>query len=96
MSRSCTTSSGPSGASGVSPSWASRPASILCIPHFIVLWLLAILIYILLLFAWLPVLINGRQADLIYNIVGGYLRWAIRVYAYVLLLSGPYPPFRLS
>ena len=43
------------------------------------LWLLGIVVYILILFAWLPVLIYGRQADLVYNIVGGYLRWATRV-----------------
>jgi len=42
------------------------------------------------------VLIYGRQADFMYSIIGGYVRWATRVYAYLLLLSGPYPPFRLS
>ena len=75
----CSTRSDPSAGSGASPSWASSIRAIILIPHFIVLWLLGILVYILILFAWLPVLIYGRQADLVYNIVGGYFRWYTRV-----------------
>ena len=45
------------------------------IPHYIVLWLLNILAAILLWFTWVPVLFMGRQADLIYTVVGGYNRW---------------------
>ncbi len=70
--------------------------AIILIPHFIVLYLLGIVVAFLVLFAWIPVLIKGRQADLVYNIVGGWVRWAMRVYAYLLLLAGPYPPFRLD
>jgi hypothetical protein len=70
--------------------------SIILIPHFIVLWILGIASGFLLLFAWIPVLINGRQADLVYSLVGGYVRWQTRVTAYLMLLSGPYPPFRLD
>ena len=69
---------------------------IVCIPHFIVLVLLGIVVYILILFAWLPVLINGRQASVVYDVAGGYLRWYTRVAAYLSLMSGPYPPFRLD
>jgi len=70
--------------------------TVICIPHFIVLWVLAIVAWFVLLFAWLPVLIHGRQADLVYTLVGGLVRWEARVSAYLLLLSGPYPPFRLD
>jgi len=70
--------------------------AIILIPHFLVLWLLGILAGFLIWFAWLPVLINGRQAEIVYTIVGGYLRWLTRVGAYLFLLSGPYPPFRLD
>ena len=69
---------------------------ILLIPHFIVLSVLAILVVCLLLVAWIPVLLFGRQAQLVYTIVGGTTRWATRVICYLLLLSGPYPPFRLD
>jgi hypothetical protein len=69
---------------------------LILIPHFFVLWILGLITWLLLWFAWIPVLINGRQADLIYSLVGGYIRWQTRVSAYLLLLSGPYPPFRLD
>jgi hypothetical protein len=69
---------------------------ILLIPHFIVLWLLGIGVGLLLIVSWIPVLLNGRQADSIVSYVGGYYRWAARVASYVLLLTGEYPPFRLG
>ena len=69
---------------------------ILLIPHFIVLWLLGFLVGILYLFMWVPVLILGRQADLMYTIVGGTTRWGFRVLAYLLLMVDRYPPFSLG
>jgi hypothetical protein len=69
---------------------------VILIPHFIVLWVLAIVAVILLWFTWVPVLLLGRQADLIYTIVGGYNRWALRVIAYQLLMVDRYPPFSLG
>ncbi|MET0773350.1 MAG: DUF4389 domain-containing protein, partial [Candidatus Limnocylindrales bacterium] len=69
---------------------------IILIPHFVILWILAIIVGFLLLFAWIPVLIYGRQADVIYSLVGGFVRWQARVGAYLMLLSGTYPPFRLD
>jgi len=69
---------------------------VLLIPHFFVLVFLWIGAAFLLLFAWIPVLAYGRQADLVYNLVGGTVRWSTRVAAYAGLLSGPYPPFRLD
>ncbi len=69
---------------------------ILLIPHFFVLLFLWLGTALVLLFAWLPVLAFGRQADLVYNIAGGTIRWTTRVGAYAGLLSGPYPPFRLD
>ncbi len=69
---------------------------ILLIPHFIVLWLLGFIAWFLIVFAWIPVLVHGRQADIVYSVVGGWMRWYLRVVAYLLLLSGPYPPFRLD
>jgi hypothetical protein len=69
---------------------------IILIPHILILWILGIIVWFLLWFAWIPVLIYGRQADLIYTLVGGFVRWQTRVSAYLLLLSGQYPPFRLD
>lgn len=69
---------------------------ILLIPHFIVLWFLAIAVAFITLFSWLPILLNGRQADSVVRIVGGFYRWTLRVGAYALLLTGRYPPFSLD
>jgi hypothetical protein len=69
---------------------------VVLIPHFIVLWLLGILVAFLVWFVWLPVLLLGRQSDLMYTIVGGYTRWAFRVAAYLLLMVDRYPPFSLG
>jgi Domain of unknown function (DUF4389) len=67
--------------------------AILVIPQAIVLWILALAVGFVMLFSWLPILINGRQAEFIYAIIGGYLRLATRVGGYVLLMTGKYPPF---
>lgn len=69
---------------------------VLLIPHFIILWVLAIVVGILILFSWVPVLLNGRQADSVVRFVGGFYRWGVRVGAYALLLTGRYPPFSLD
>ncbi len=70
--------------------------AILLIPHLIILWLLAILVWFLMLVVWVPVLFLGRQADIIYTLVGGFYRWQLRVSAYVLLMVDRYPPFSLG
>ncbi|MEX1364510.1 MAG: DUF4389 domain-containing protein [Nannocystaceae bacterium] len=69
---------------------------LILIPHYLVLWLLGFVAGFLVLFAWVPVLILGRQADLIYTIVGGTYRWYLRVSAYALLMVDKYPPFSLG
>jgi hypothetical protein len=66
---------------------------IVLIPHFIALWLLGIVVWFLTIVLWVPVLIYGRQADLIYSVVGGYYRWTLRVSAYFLMMVDKYPPF---
>lgn len=70
--------------------------SIVLIPHFIALWLLAIASGIVLLFSWIPVLVTGRQAGIVTTILGGYVRWLIRVVAYLFLISATYPPFSIG
>jgi hypothetical protein len=70
--------------------------ALILIPHYIVLWILGIAAYILIIFAWVPVLLLGRQSELVYSVVGGWLRWGIRVYSYLLLLHDRYPPFSLG
>jgi hypothetical protein len=45
---------------------------------------------------WIPVLVLGRYPAVGYQLIGGYLRWYVRVAAYLLLMPGGYPPFSLS
>jgi hypothetical protein len=69
---------------------------VLLIPHFIVIWILSIVLALLFLVSWIPVLLSGRQATAIVNFIAGYLRWTYRVLAYGLLLTGKYPPFSFA
>jgi hypothetical protein len=66
---------------------------LLLIPHFFALGIFGLVAGIAILFSWLPVLLMGRQAGWVYDIVGGYLRWTYRVLAWAYLMVGPYPPF---
>lgn len=84
------------------PRWAGIPLlgllvrSLLLIPHFIVVGVLGIVVNFLNLLTWIPVLLYGRYPAWGYLLVGGYLRWMNRIGAYLLLMTGPYPPFRLE
>jgi hypothetical protein len=84
------------------PPWAGIPLIglfvrwLLLIPHFIVLWALGIVVGLLTFVTWIPVLLYGRYPAWGYMFVGGYLRWLNRIYSYLLLMTGPYPPFRLE
>ena len=69
---------------------------IVLIPHLIVLFFLGVIAAIVLYFAWLPVLILGRQATPVLDLVGGTMRYSARVYAYLFLITDRYPPFRLA
>ena len=67
--------------------------AILVIPQGIVLAALGLVMYLVILVNWIPILVNGRQATWIYTVAGGVLRMSGRVTAYVLLMTGAYPPF---
>jgi len=84
------------------PRWAGIPVvgvlirALLLIPHVIILYFLGIAVGFLSLITWAPVLVNGRYADWAYRIVGGFVRWQNRISCYLLLMTGPYPPFSLD
>ena len=70
---------------------------ILVIPHLIVLLLIFIAVVVCSVFAWFAILFTGRYPKGIFDFVEGFLRWALRVTAYVFLLTtDEYPPFRLG
>jgi Domain of unknown function (DUF4389) len=69
---------------------------LLVIPHLIWLALWGIAAEILLLVAWIIGIFMGYIPDGIHNFLAGYVRYATRVTAYILLLANPFPPFSAS
>jgi hypothetical protein len=67
--------------------------AILAIPHFAVLWLLGIGLYVWLILGWIPILVNGRVPGIAVRMLVEQLRRGNRVQGYVLfLMAGGYPP----
>lgn len=77
---------------------------IVCIPHVIILALLALVfnpgfggnhVGLAFLILWFPVLFGGLMPTWGYAFVGGYLRWNTRVGAFLIGLTDRYPPFTM-
>lgn len=66
---------------------------IILIPHFILLFIIGVGLYLLILVNWIPVLIGGRQASWAYSVAEAYFTVWARVVAYLSLATGAYPPF---
>lgn len=69
------------------------PKVLLLIPHFIVLYILGTVSFLLTIIAQIIVLVTGHYPSAIYTIVSGTIRWQARVRAYFLGLVDTYPPF---
>ena len=70
---------------------------LLAIPHYIVLAILWIIVFLLSILNWFIVLITGRYPRGMFNFVVGVERWSYRVIAYMwLLTTDRYPPFSTS
>lgn len=77
--------------------WLPLVKWFLAIPHYFVLFFLAIGGFFALIFAWFAILFTGRYPRDVFNFLVGVLRWANRVGAYAfLMVTDRYPPFRLS
>ncbi len=68
----------------------------LAIPHFACLYVAAIAAQMMLVIGWFGALLTGRLPQPAADYLSGYLRWKIRLYAYLLLLTDRYPPFTLE
>jgi len=69
----------------------------LAIPHVIVLCFIMIGVIFCTILAWFIILFIGRYPKGMFEFVVGFLRWALRVDAYAILLTtDTYPPFRLN
>jgi hypothetical protein len=69
---------------------------ITAIPHGIVLGLLGIVAGVLVIIAAIIILVGETYPEGIFNFLRGYLRWQVRVYAYLAGLVQEYPPFALD
>jgi hypothetical protein len=77
--------------------WLPLVKWLLAIPHFIVLFFLAIAVFLVVIFAWFAVLFTGRYPRSLFDFVEGVFRWGTRVEGYALLLvTDRYPPFSLQ
>ncbi len=70
---------------------------LLAIPHFIVLYVLSLIVLVVSFIAWLAILITGRYPSGMFDFTVGVMRWSNRVTAYAFLLTTDrYPPFRFE
>lgn len=69
---------------------------LLVLPHLVALYALQMVRLACAILAWFALLIGGEFPEGLRRLVVGINRWEIRVLAYLLLLRGDYPPFRLN
>src|SRR6516165_12305140 len=69
---------------------------LMAIPHFVVLWALAIAAYVVVIIGWFGALFTGRLPSFAADYLAGFVRWQTRVFGYVILLTDVYPPFTLD
>jgi len=59
---------------------------LLIIPHVVVLYVLALVAYLLTVVAWFAILFSGRYPEGLFKFVVGVFRWSANVNAYILLM----------
>jgi hypothetical protein len=77
--------------------WLPLVKWFLAIPHYIVLFFLAIAVIVVTIIAWFAILFTGKHPRGMFGFVVGVARWGYRVNAYAFLLTTDrYPPFSLD
>jgi hypothetical protein len=77
--------------------WLPLVKWLLAIPHYIVLFFLAIAAFVIVIIAWFSILFTGRYPDGLFDFVVGVIRWGTRVQGYAfVLITDRYPPFSLN
>jgi hypothetical protein len=69
---------------------------LLAIPHMIIVSLLGYASRAIVFVCWLIAIFTGNVPEGLHNFLAGYLRWNIRMQAYIGLLTDKYPPFTMS
>ena len=69
---------------------------LLVIPHFVVLYFLAIVASIVHFIAFFAILFTKRYPASLFNFMVGFQRWTYRVQIYYMLMTDDYPPFTLN
>jgi hypothetical protein len=76
--------------------WMPLVKWLLAIPHYIVLFFLAIAAFFAAILAWFAILATGQYPRAFFDFIVGVGRWGLRVDAYAfLLVTDRYPPFSL-
>lgn len=77
--------------------WLPLVKWFLAIPHYVVLFFLAIGALVAVIIAWFAILFTGRYPRGLFDFVVGVIRWSNRVTGYaVVLVTDQYPPFSLQ
>ena len=77
--------------------WLPLVKWFLAIPHYIVLFFLYLVAFVMVIGAWFAILFTGRYPRGIFEFVEGVIRWHNRVVGYAwILVTDRYPPFSLS
>ena len=77
--------------------WLPLVKWFLAIPHYIVLFFLAVAAVVMWIVTWFIILFTGRYPKGIFDFMVGVLRWSLRVTAYAfILITDHYPPFSLE
>jgi hypothetical protein len=77
--------------------WLPLIKWLLAIPHYVVLFFLAIGALVAVIIAWFAILFTGTYPRGLFGYVVGVFRWGNRVNGYAFaLVTDEYPPFRLS
>lgn len=69
------------------------PKIFLLIPHYIVMWFLGIVSFVIFFIAQIAVVITGQFPKGMFDFILGTQRWQARVNAYFMGLTDIYPPF---
>jgi hypothetical protein len=66
---------------------------LLALPHLVWLWLWSIAASAAVVIAWLVALVIGRVPSLLHRFLAAYVRYGAHVYAFLLMVGGPFPGF---